>query len=1469
MKRKLHQLTNLKIDPASQHFKIVLTIVMIILYFGSISQMSARINTPSLATSEESIEADALANPSIIASYQITDANTGEGSCPGAHGIEVGVILQKGNPNFPVTGNYNAWRVKDKLVLDEYDNGTAKIWGNVVDEHGNNGVVDMNLWNKTQTGKTWGAQCYTDGIEGTKTFYRSFHGTVTVDGVAYVIEPNKTEHHFILATGAGLKPGQFGLGAWTAGSFGAGGEWFGNLEPNCLLSVEAGDDVEVCMDETLELTALAKDISECGGGCEYPIERVARCHDASNLSDVWLNNTTGMNKGFVTSSSKFETFNDGTARYTAVGTNGLDNIEVDILFSGYTTTAPQDSPKENNCETYDTSGWVYWTHTAGTIKTQNHGTLIVSRAGPSMQMGNGADTTRKGFGASGWLTINGGDGFYTAGDVNMKLGSCVPIPTDSSVNYMWTTTNGNIVGDSNQQTITVDKSGTYTVTVSDCESCEASDEVIVTMLNPKAHTLEGGVNFCIDGEADYITDNVIRVLGDAVGTNNTFVVTDSDGKILGLPATFEAVKEIDFDGAGTGTCLLWNLSYEDGLQGAAIGANANDLEGCFDLSASVKIIRSATPVVDAGDDISICKGEEVELTATGEGTYLWSTGETTATIKVAPTADTTYTVTVTSDLGCSATDEVTVSINPEVNADAGDDVTICKDEEVMLTATGGGTYLWSTGETTASIKVSPITEATYTVTVTSDEGCEDTDEVVVTVLNPVAHTLEGGVNFCVDGEADYITDNVIRVLGDAMGANNTFVVTDSDGNILGLPATFEAVKEIDFDGAGTGTCLLWNLSYEDGLQGATIGANANDLAGCFDLSASVKIIRSATPIVDAGDDISICKGEEVELTATGEGTYLWSTGETTASIKVSPTADTTYTVTVTSDLGCSATDEVIVSVNPEVNADAGEDVAICKGEEVMLTATGGGTYLWSNGETTASIKVSPMVATIFTVTVTSDKGCEDTDEVMVNIDKNVRIGDYVWLDENRNGIQDDGNAGIKGISVELYHCDGTLVDETETNQNGNYQFEVCPDSGDYYVVFGNVPEELKFTLANEGSDTTDSDADASGRTSCFTVDGNDDMTIDAGLVKICDLEIDVIEEVKICSDETLELTATLIDNAGECEGGCEYPIIEQDRCYGPTGNFDIWLVSLKDGKKGYHRFKASEQRFEKFGDGSARYTGIATDGIDEIEVDVLFTGHSNTPGPNGAFPNQCQQYDMSDWEYWSTWTGTVTSKNHGVFDLSTKGKYFQMGVGADVVRTGFGASGWFFANGGDGFYTEGDINVVLEDCIEKNVNYKWTTEDGTIIGDANQRTIAVVSPGTYVIEAENCLDCVAVNKVVVTADILCSQFAKSVSPKMMKVYPVPAQSGGTLTIEFDIEDTQVDGLNATYLKAGNAGKSTKETVSIVVYDIMGRLISEPRTFDVINGKAVIHLDLGHMTSGKYIVKAQGGSWNDSKNIIVR
>ncbi|RNC67961.1 MAG: hypothetical protein ED859_12155 [Desulfuromonadales bacterium] len=108
------------------------------------------------------------------------------------------------------------------------------------------------------------------------------------------------------------------------------------------------------------------------------------------------------------------------------------------------------------------------------------------------------------------------------------------------------------------------------------------------------------------------------------------------------------------------------------------------------------------------------------------------------------------------------------------------------------------------------------------------------------------------------------------------------------------------------------------------------------------------------------------------------------------------------------------------------------------------------------------------------------------------------IGDRVWNDLNKDGIQDGNEPGISGVKVELFTCANVKVAETFTNGNGLYSFSVMP--GDYYVKF-TLPTGYTFTMKDVGGDTLDSDADPiTGQTICTTLTaGENDTTWDAGM----------------------------------------------------------------------------------------------------------------------------------------------------------------------------------------------------------------------------------------------------------------------------------------------------------------------------------------------------------------------------------
>jgi hypothetical protein len=110
----------------------------------------------------------------------------------------------------------------------------------------------------------------------------------------------------------------------------------------------------------------------------------------------------------------------------------------------------------------------------------------------------------------------------------------------------------------------------------------------------------------------------------------------------------------------------------------------------------------------------------------------------------------------------------------------------------------------------------------------------------------------------------------------------------------------------------------------------------------------------------------------------------------------------------------------------------------------------------------------------------------------------ITLGDRVWIDTNANGIQDVGEIGQGGVTVELLDCDGKLLQSTSTYADGRYSFTVVP--GSYQLHFLPPPDHT-FSPAKQGADNAvDSDADqTSGVVSCALYTKDTD-TIDAGLV---------------------------------------------------------------------------------------------------------------------------------------------------------------------------------------------------------------------------------------------------------------------------------------------------------------------------------------------------------------------------------
>jgi gliding motility-associated-like protein len=146
------------------------------------------------------------------------------------------------------------------------------------------------------------------------------------------------------------------------------------------------------------------------------------------------------------------------------------------------------------------------------------------------------------------------------------------------------------------------------------------------------------------------------------------------------------------------------------------------------------LVMISQPAVSLGEDVSLCQGENHTFDPGTYESYLWQDGSTQETF-MATTAGTVF-VKVTNAYGCSAFDttKVTLFSNPLVNL--GNDTVLCGSSTLQLDAGDFESYAWSTGETT-----NPITlhagDGPVSVTVTDENGCQATDEIIITECTPV------------------------------------------------------------------------------------------------------------------------------------------------------------------------------------------------------------------------------------------------------------------------------------------------------------------------------------------------------------------------------------------------------------------------------------------------------------------------------------------------------------------------------------------------------------------------------------------------------------------------------------------------------------------------------------------------------------------------------------------------------------
>ncbi len=596
-------------------------------------------------------------------------------------------------------------------------------------------------------------------------------------------------------------------------------------------------------------------------------------------------------------------------------------------------------------------------------------------------------------------------------NTNICTGENIELNASGGQYYQWTPSTG--LSDPNiaNPIASLSSTQTYTVVISNDEGCSTQALVTIGVWEELQIDLVESVEIC-------------------------------EGESFILSATGASEYEWDANEALSATDIPNPSVYTLSTQIFTVtGQNINGCSG----SASVEVIVHPNPTIEVVENVEICLGESIELSANEDGaTYIWEPAIQLSDPNIpnpiaTPESDQTYSLTMTTDAGCFAVAEVFVEVH-EANFEVSDNQSICAGESVTLQANGANEYTWSPSESLSDASIanpiaSPEVSTTYEVLLTDQNGCTKTENITIEVFDNLMGT-DNDLSICYDNEIQ------LNAFG---GATYAWSPTDglSNPNIANPMASPEAttlytVMITDENGCSKESSQLVSVSDElviyleesiNICEGESIELNANggiqyEWAADESLSATdipnplaspsenttyyliasdqnacsgeaeITIIVNENPVITLADSLEICDGESIELNASGGNTYEWNNNEFLSELNIAnpianPNSNQLFEVNAISETGCSTQDSiwVIVNTNDFANITADSDV-ICLGDSVQLVATGGEIYTWNDNNFISDVNsdspyVTPEINQTFVVSVTNDKGC--TDNAMIPI----------------------------------------------------------------------------------------------------------------------------------------------------------------------------------------------------------------------------------------------------------------------------------------------------------------------------------------------------------------------------------------------------------------------------------------------------------------------------------------------------
>ncbi len=436
---------------------------------------------------------------------------------------------------------------------------------------------------------------------------------------------------------------------------------------------------------------------------------------------------------------------------------------------------------------------------------------------------------------------------------------------------------------------------------------------------------------------------------------------------------FPSIKNIQLDQAG-----LYIVTVRSGQE-------------TYTAETFVRVKPTPKPTIEAYPKAFLCNDGVIVIRLKEQfASYLWSTGDTTEYITV--TKSGMYGVTVTNDVGCESYVELNVGFGKDYVLAIEGDTIKCKGESVTLTSTDEyPEYKWSNGETTKSITV--INPTRYTLTVKTEEGCtvsrtiEVKDHPQVRVeLDPSPTTICSGDSTLLQSRYDlpyyryeWNTGATTKSIYVSQSGNYKLIITDTKTGCM--DSTEIAIKvEDNLKPTITGSNICsgesatltalpndpsytykWSNGEETPVivvnQAATYSVTVSK-AGCVG-TAEFTVNESPIPTFEILGENIICNNETATLSSSEDfDEYLWSTNEITEEIEVTEAG--TYTLTVTDENGCSATESFTVE-KYEVSFDISKGsidfgkvyITETKTDNTTITNNSGFNIKLDNGQTIA------------------------------------------------------------------------------------------------------------------------------------------------------------------------------------------------------------------------------------------------------------------------------------------------------------------------------------------------------------------------------------------------------------------------------------------------------------------------------------------------------------------------------------